>query len=63
MLSYFTNLQGSQTLQQKHRTIYQLSYFTNLQGSQTGKPDVGSYISLVTLLIYKVLKQVAKGYV
>ena len=55
-LSYFTDLQGSQTSANAYRTSPRLSYFTDLQGSQTGKPDVGSYISLVTLLIYKVLK-------
>ena len=34
-----------------------LSYFTDLQGSQTSAVTVWSSGSLVTLLIYKVLKQ------
>ena len=35
----------------------ELSYFTNLQGSQTIMKSPTTEISLVTLLIYKVLKQ------
>ena len=34
-----------------------LSYFTDLQGSQTNVPATVVVKSLVTLLIYKVLKQ------
>ena len=35
MLSYFTDLQGSQTLLRNRKLTYSLSYFTDLQGSQT----------------------------
>ena len=35
MLSYFTDLQGSQTILPPCRTKTRLSYFTDLQGSQT----------------------------
>ena len=34
-LSYFTNLQGSQTIGVAVAALGPLSYFTNLQGSQT----------------------------
>ena len=34
-LSYFTDLQGSQTFDDLSRQTPQLSYFTDLQGSQT----------------------------
>ena len=34
-LSYFTNLQGSQTTELQEGGSNELSYFTNLQGSQT----------------------------
>ena len=35
MLSYFTDLQGSQTLCSETKIHEKLSYFTDLQGSQT----------------------------
>ena len=35
MLSYFTDLQGSQTVIPNRFLIFMLSYFTDLQGSQT----------------------------
>ena len=35
MLSYFTDLQGSQTLRCDYNILNPLSYFTDLQGSQT----------------------------
>ena len=57
MLSYFTDLQGSQTLLHYQMHRYQLSYFTDLQGSQTKSSSSKNGICLVTLLIYKVLKR------
>ena len=56
MLSYFTDLQGSQTVNDYHSCGYPLSYFTDLQGSQTMALHVACSVRLVTLLIYKVLK-------
>ena len=47
-LSYFTDLQGSQTSTALRITSQQLSYFTDLQGSQTGNAES----SLRTLLSY-----------
>ena len=35
LLSYFTDLQGSQTHSHSHPSEVLLSYFTDLQGSQT----------------------------
>ena len=58
MLSYFIDLQGSQTRQSFSCALYRLSYFIDLQGSQTSYCCDVSSSSLVTLLIYKVLKQV-----
>ena len=55
-LSYFTDLQGSQTFQLLWFLFLKLSYFTDLQGSQTIFCWSGEGNSLVTLLIYKVLK-------
>ena len=57
LLSYFTDLQGSQTNQTTHLQLYTLSYFTDLQGSQTKALQLIILSGLVTLLIYKVLKQ------
>ena len=37
--------------------LLRLSYFTDLQGSQTSSCSISALYSLVTLLIYKVLKQ------
>ena len=56
-LSYFTDLQGSQTSVLSTLWTFSLSYFTDLQGSQTILVTMYSIIYLVTLLIYKVLKQ------
>ena len=55
-LSYFTDLQGSQTRPKTEQRFMRLSYFTDLQGSQTGVNHYKYNTSLVTLLIYKVLK-------
>ena len=35
LLSYFTDLQGSQTVSSGMINVFELSYFTDLQGSQT----------------------------
>ena len=59
MLSYFTDLQGSQTFRLTFFPFLQLSYFTDLQGSQTLNLSSNFLKSLVTLLIYKVLKPCA----
>ena len=56
LLSYFTDLQGSQTFRASAWHCSLLSYFTDLQGSQTDLAEVLAAPSLVTLLIYKVLK-------
>ena len=56
MLSYFTDLQGSQTPTVASDTDSLLSYFTDLQGSQTIPCRMNIKKGLVTLLIYKVLK-------
>ena len=56
MLSYFTDLQGSQTQEELAKQLGLLSYFTDLQGSQTCSYSGEKLRSLVTLLIYKVLK-------
>ena len=56
-LSYFTDLQGSQTRRGYSRFRNELSYFTDLQGSQTYPSSISLNKCLVTLLIYKVLKQ------
>ena len=37
MLSYFIDLQGSQTCTLRSVKVYSLSYFIDLQGSQTQK--------------------------
>ena len=55
-LSYFTDLQGSQTASGLADKISSLSYFTDLQGSQTCTQRLLDWQRLVTLLIYKVLK-------
>ena len=55
-LSYFTDLQGSQTTLQDVKLGLKLSYFTDLQGSQTLLYMNCAHLCLVTLLIYKVLK-------
>ena len=55
-LSYFTDLQGSQTTATICSANYLLSYFTDLQGSQTIQERYAIRLGLVTLLIYKVLK-------
>ena len=57
LLSYFTDLQGSQTIRYILLSQMKLSYFTDLQGSQTSFAGFIAPIGLVTLLIYKVLKQ------
>ena len=59
LLSYFTDLQGSQTAILYDIYSYMLSYFTDLQGSQTSNSLMERWNSLVTLLIYKVLKPVS----
>ena len=56
MLSYFTDLQGSQTARLTNLFLIMLSYFTDLQGSQTPPLYFCADLRLVTLLIYKVLK-------
>ena len=56
-LSYFTDLQGSQTICPAVPRVCSLSYFTDLQGSQTPSRLLSASACLVTLLIYKVLKQ------
>ena len=56
MLSYFTDLQGSQTNKMHAIMSNMLSYFTDLQGSQTLSSSSSNHLGLVTLLIYKVLK-------
>ena len=56
MLSYFTDLQGSQTSFFAVDVKAWLSYFTDLQGSQTKRKWFVILMGLVTLLIYKVLK-------
>ena len=60
MLSYFTDLQGSQTLSALWFPLSRLSYFTDLQGSQTIRDITDTVSGLVTLLIYKVLKQLVR---
>ena len=57
-LSYFTDLQGSQTPIPGWCGFWELSYFTDLQGSQTLQLIFFVISCLVTLLIYKVLKHV-----
>ena len=46
MLSYFTDLQGSQTLASDISQKFLLSYFTDLQGSQTGENGNNSFVVL-----------------
>ena len=46
LLSYFTDLQGSQTRSSSRCFTASLSYFTDLQGSQTVDASTGSLISL-----------------
>ena len=62
MLSYFTDLQGSQTDSTSIYARSLLSYFTDLQGSQTRRDKRSTSNGLVTLLIYKVLKQTPSAF-